>query len=222
MKKFSLFLILAVFISALFLVGCGSPNNNIWANLSDVRFGVYDGKNESFIASFVYGKREQNYAADGQCSTLTDFGIITVDLLTKYDKTEIPFTLTTSEKTYSGSLEKSPYNSQFLADIGKQITTNEPLTLTLNINNNEISLELIKKSEDFEIDYAQALNIGKDALNDEIAKNNSSHMEFQLKLISQNEIEFGKYFWQFILITEDGEKHSVTFSTMNPEILVKN
>ncbi|MBO4412961.1 MAG: hypothetical protein J5779_03000 [Clostridia bacterium] len=221
MKKFSLIFILAVFIFALFLVGCGSANNNVSTNLSDVRCGVFDGKNDDLIATFVYGQREQNYAQDGTASPLTDFGIITVNLLKKYDKTQIPFTLKTLDETYSGTLEKSPYNQQYLTDIEKQIKDGT-LTLVLSLENEEIEIELNKKSDDFEIDFNQALKIGEDALKDEILNNNSKRMEFQLKLISQNEIEFGKYFWQFIVITEDGNKHFVTFSTSNPEILVKN
>lgn len=223
MKKFGLclLLVLAMFVSALFFVGCGTPNNSVLANLSDIRYGVFDAKNENAIASFVYGQREQNYSPDGKCSALTDFGIISVSLLKKYDKSEIPFTIFDGINTISGNLEKSPYENKFLADIGKQITQ-EPLELTLNINNEEIKLELNKKSDNFEIKYEQALDIGKDALKEEISKNNNKHMEFQLKIISQNEIEFGKYFWQFCLICEDGQTHTVTFSVQNPEILVKN
>ena len=224
MKKLVFFiaLILFVFVSSLFLVGCGSPNNNVLNNLSDIRYGVFDGKNEVAIASFVYGEREENYSPDGICNKLTDFGIITVNLKQKYDKNEIQFALSDGTKTYSGTLEKSPYNSEYLADIGEQITIDTPLTLTLSIDSESNEIILTKKSSDFQIKYEEAIDIGKKALKKEIESNNSKRLEFQLKLISQNEIEFGKYFWSFSLIADDGTKHTVVFSTSSPDILVKN
>ena len=110
-----------------------------------------------------------------------------------------------------------------MADIGSQITTNEPIELTLKLPTGEIKLTLEKRSENWEINFEKALKIGKNALKDEISEmSKNGSIEYYLKIISNNKTNFGTYFWAFTAISENGEKHTVIFSPTNEAILVKN
>ena len=222
MKKFYFYSCLGIIclIVALILVGCGNSNFNLLDNLSDARYGVFDGKNDDFNATFIYGERENPYAPDGIRNKTVDFGIISVVFKEKPTASTPIFTLKTETKTYSGELEKSPFTDEYMADIGEQITNDNILELT--IDGYEV-LNLDRKNNTFEIDFEKALTIGENGLKNEIkelAKNGK--VECYLKIIYNNKSNYGTYFWAFSIIGEDGTKHNVIFSTNSGEILVKN
>ncbi len=214
---------ICLFILAFLLVGCGRQNNNVPDNLSDARYGIFDAQNEQLSTTFIYGERENPYKPDGVSNSRVNFGIISVVFPQKQTENEFEFTLKSGDKTFTGKIEKSPFTEEYLADIGSQITTNEPIELTLKLPTGETKLTLEKRSENWEINFEKALKIGENALKDEIremSKNGS--IEYYLKIISNNKTNFGTYFWAFTAISENGEKHTVIFSPTNEAILVKN
>lgn len=225
MKKFYLasFITIFVLIVAMLLVGCGSQNTNVNANLSDSRYGVFDAKNEQISATFIYGERENPYKPDGISNSNVNFGILTIVFPEKQTESEFEFTLKTDDKTYTGKVEKSPFTDEYLADIGSQITANSPIELTLKLPDGETKLSLEKRSEDWQINFDKALKIGENALKDEISDmSKNGRIEYYLKIISNNKTSFGTYFWAFTAISENGEKHTVVFSPSSDIILVKN
>lgn len=214
---------ICLLILAFLLVGCGTQNNNVSDNLSDARYGVFDARNEQLSTTFIYGERENPYKPDGTSNNKVNFGIISVTFSQKQTENVFDFTLKTGDKTFTGQLEKSPFTDEYLADIGSQITTNEPIELTLQLPSGDVNLTLEKRSENWEIDFDKALKIGENALKDEINKmTKNGSMEYYLKIISNNKTNFGTYFWAFTAISENGEKHTVIFSPSNDTILVKN
>lgn len=216
-------LILVLFCASLILIGCGTTNSNIKNNISDIRIGVFDGKNNDYFASFVYGEREEPYKEDGISNKRVDFGIISVSFNEKQTKTTFPFKLVLENETIEGELEKNPYSKEFMADIGKQINTENQIKLIVYIDENESETTLNKKSTNFEIDANSAFEIGKEGLKDEISNmQKKDKCEFYLKIISDNNIAEGKYFWMFSVVCKNGEKHNIIFSTDSDEILVKN
>ena len=223
MKKIvlSISLCFVLFCLSFILIGCGNASTNIEDNISDIRYGVYDASNEQASATFIYGEREENYKVDGISNQRVDFGIISVNFKSKPSANEIDFILKYDNSEITGKLEKSPFSSEYLADIGKQIDSNINLELTIEIDGEEIKFNLEKKN--LEINANQALKIGSKALNDEINKLKSQgSCEYYLKIISDNKSNFGTYFWAFTVVSETGTKHNVVFSTNSENILVKN
>ena len=222
MKKFYFYSCLGIIclITALILVGCGSSSLNVKDNLSDARYGVFDGKNDDFNATFIYGERENPYSPDGINNNLVDFGIISVVFNEKPTVDNPTFTLKTETKIYSGELEKSPFTDEYMADIGERIFDDNILEFTID-GYEKINLD--RKNNSFEIDFEQALKIGEEGLKDEIKQmTKNGKTEFYLKIIYNNKSNYGQYFWAFSVIGEDGTKHNIIFSTNNGEILVKN
>lgn len=209
-------------ISSLFMVGCGSKSINVSDNLSDVRFGVYDGKNSSIIATIIHGERENPYSPDGFANPRINFAIVSVSFSQKRLEESFKFELTDGDKTYSGTLEKSPFSNEYLADLGNLITSNE-VSLTVITEDEQINLSLTNKSLNWTIDSSKALEIGENALKQEIKNlQNQGSCEYYLKIISDNKSNFGSYFWAFTVISETGSKHNVVFSPYSDTILVKN
>ena len=130
---------ICLLILAFLLVGCGTQNNNVSDNLSDARYGVFDAQNEIFSTTFIYGERENPYKPDGVSNNNVNFGIISVTFSQKQTENVFNFTLKTYDKTFSGQLEKSPFTDEYLADIGSQITTNEPIELTLELPTGDVN-----------------------------------------------------------------------------------
>lgn len=224
MKKiFSLFLFLIMVSISFVLVGCKANRAQIQDNISDIRYGIYDAKNDMAKATYVYGERENPYKPDGISNPKTSFGIISITFNTKPELEKIDFTLKYGEKTINGQLEKSPFTSEYLADIGEQISSETPLELEIKLNEKTIQLILKKQSTNWEIDSAKALKIGEKALKDEIDEmKRQGKCEYYLKIIADTKSNFGQYFWAFTVISENGTKHTVVFAPNNEQILVKN
>lgn len=224
MRKFCLMFIITfcLFSLAFLFVGCGSSSGNIADKMSDSRYGVFDGTNGDYSATFIYGERENPYAPDGISNNKVNFGIISVVFSNKQTENEFNYTLKSDDKTFTGKIEKSPFTDEYLADIGTQLTSNSSIELTIEMPEENIIINLEKKSENWDIDYTRALKIGEEALQNEIAEmSKNGNMEYYLKIIS-NKTNFGTYFWAFTAISENGEKHTVVFSPFDKTILVKN
>ena len=223
-KKFLILsLTLIIFCASLILIGCGTSNLNVKNNISDIRTGIFDGNNNEYFASLVYGEREQPYREDGISNNRVEFGIISVSFSEKQTKTSFHFKLVLENETIEGELEKNPYSKEFMADIGKKIDKESQIKLIVFINESESETTLTKKSINFKIDANTALKIGENCLKNEIIDmGKKNQCEFYLKIISDNNIAKEKYFWMFSVVSKDGEKHNAIFSTDSDEILVKN
>lgn len=227
MKKYLiLFASLSLIVFMVFLFGgCtfSSANEN---NISDLRQGIYDGQCEEYNATFVYGTRENPYLADGVANKMVEFGIISVIFETKPTENETTEFLLEidGKKTVSGTLEKSPYTNEYMADIGATVPDGSTLKLIVKLNGEEISVPLTNQNTSWQINSSKAYEIGKNALKNEIAeiKNNNQSYELHIKITTQQETNFGKYYWQVTVISSSGKKHNVLFSPQSEEILLKN
>ena len=211
-----------VFVTMLF-VGCNNTTNS--ENISDLRYGIFEGQNENFNATFLYGIREEPYRADGVSSSVKiEFGIITVTFENRIDENKvITYLLVIDENEYSGEMEKSPYSDDYMANIGKICNKNSSITLSIKVGDQEETIELENVSLNFELDYEKAMEIGLDALSEnisEIEKNNESY-EIYVKILSDQKYNFGKYYWG-VSVVSPSQRHNVLISTSTQEILLKN
>lgn len=217
---------LLAFIVFLFS-GCGAEIDNYREYLSDIRYGVFDGQCESYNVTFTYGLREKPYSPNGIASPKVEFGIISVLFDEKIEDDDIAYySLKINNDIVAGKLEKSPYTNQYMADIGSICSDTDILTLEIYLasDTNSKSTTLINKNLDWNINYEDAFINGVTALSEEIndfLKNNLTY-EIQVKIINEQQTNFGSYFWSVTIISSSGIKHNVVFRVDSTDILVKN
>lgn len=224
-KYFKIFLSIAIVTLMIAMFSGCSANTSSSNKISDNRYGIFDGKNENFNVTFVYGMRENPYNADGISNSLVEFGIISVTFASGIDANQtITYCLIMDDDTISGTLEKSPFTNEYMADIGKKCKDNSVISLKLTYEGKEETVSLENKTLTWKINNEQAYEIGTEALSSAINnfKKNNIDYEIYVKIISQQETNFGTYFWSVSLIGSNGEKHNVVFGINSDEILVKN
>jgi hypothetical protein len=205
--------------------GCSPVNNE---NLiSDIRYGVFDGECESYSVIFTYGLRENPYYPDGVAKTKVEFGIISVIFTEKVEENDtVYYRIKINDNLTSGTLEKSPYTDQYMADIGKICNDNDNITIEIYLNDNINSevLSLTNKSLNWDLNYEDAFKTGLTALSEVIddCTENKLTYEIHVKILNEQKTNFGTYFWSVTIISSDGARHNVVFGTDSTDILLKN
>ena len=225
MKKYcAIFLCLAIvaFASIMF-AGCNQTTTEDL--ISDARYGIYDCQSENFNAIFVYGLREDPYKMDGISNKKVEFGVISVVFNSNLsEEDEINYTLTIGEETFSGVLEKSPYSSEYMANIGKSCDDNSKISLSIGLNNEQpTTIEMQNKNSTWAVGYQRAKEIGLEALKDDIAEieDKGESYELYVKIVGSHGSNFGTYYW-IVSVVSPSTRHNVTISPTSEEILVKN
>ncbi len=229
MKKYLIVFLSASIITLMVFMFSGCANNSSNQEfISDIRYGIFDGQNESYCATFTYGIRENPYKADGISKNTVEFGILSIVFnKTLSDETIVNFSIKINDDTITGLLEKNPYSNEYMVDIGTICSDNANISIEISLSDQELTnktLQLKNINSTWGINYLKALEIGNNEfkkLIDNYKKNNTSY-EIFLKISTQQETNFGVYFWTFSIISELGEKHNIVFSVNNGEILVKN
>lgn len=232
MKKY-IFIILSVALVAFMVVlfsGCSAYIKDNSANVSDIRYGVFDAECEAYTATFTYGMRENPYSPDGRANTKVEFGIISVIFTERLDgKETVAFTLKINDNIVSGTLEKSPFTDEYMADIGAVCADGDSLNLEINLNNGDstaenMSTSMINKNSSWNINYEKAFIVGVSALANEIKEIQKANCSYEIyvKIITEQQTNFGTYFWAVSIIPSIGEKHTVVFTQDSEQILVKN
>ncbi|MDD4110710.1 MAG: hypothetical protein PHS54_04070 [Clostridia bacterium] len=225
MKKY----LLLLFIVPMFFlfVGCALSLNKNENYISDIRYGIFDGECEKYSITFVYGLRENPYYPDGVANEKVEFGIISVIFQEKIEDNEtVYYSLKINDNVITGTLEKSPYTNQYMADIGKICENTDTLVLDVYFESDTTStpLNLTNKNKDWDLDYNDAFSNGTTALSNEIKEfiKNEKSYEIQVKILNEQQTNFGVYFWSVTIISSSGDKHNVVFGTDSTDILVKN
>lgn len=226
MKKYLIIIACVTLVAFMVALFSGCSANSTTNNISDLRYGIFDGECEEYNASFVYGMRETPYNLDGISNKKVEFGIITVVFSSKIPDTEtVTYSLKIDGETISGNLEKSPYSNEYMADVGKLCSDSSSLFLSIGREGEETTeISLTNRSNSWKINYSKAQELGLNALDAEISKFEESNLSYEIyvKIISQQQTNFGKYFWNISIVSSKGDKHSVLFSTESEDILVKN
>lgn len=225
MKKYFIIIACAVIVAFMVALFSGCSSSSAISNVSDDRYGVFDGECENFNATLIYGKRETPYKLDGIANELVDFAIISVNFPNKIAENEVvTYSLTAGDKKSSGNLERNPYTNEYMVDTKLALSGDETVNLVVQSDScEETSLSLTNRSKTWEIDHEKALELGAKSLKEEInAFKKNGGYEIQIKIATQQKTNFGTYYWNFYVISTSGKRHSVLISVSNGEILVKN
>lgn len=200
--------------------------------ISDSREVVYTGGNEKARISLMCGTREEPYVQNGLVGEKTEFGIVKVDFIEIVaENAKIPVTVKVGTDSYSATLEKSPYDSTFYADIGKKISTGN--FVTVEITTSELyssTLECV--SANWQIDADEAVKIAIQTLEEKnafknkwrskiICGKNLGDIEARLQIISNDSPLLDKNFWYFCILTESSTVYSCVIDPMSGNIMAE-
>ncbi len=207
------------------LAGCSRLYQNAQNSIAEVRQNIYTGENESMVASFMAGKREEDYVINGVSTPLIEFGVIAVSLQNVnvgYAKTG-SFSLLSGKDRYSGELQLNPFDNSYVADIGKIIDTDDDISLTVTIGSFTAEVSLQKTNVKWKLNCDDALKTACKALKSELKSwgKKSFDGEVYVKIIHDSKISSTDYFWYVSFVNTTGTMHSVIIHPITGEILAK-
>ena len=131
MRKLFFICVCCVLCLSTFLCGCGEVNFKTHAHtyISEYRKNLFANKTGSLLATFTSGERERDYDLTGVKTPLVDFGVLTVKFYMDIGDTLPTFELKVNNKTYSGQLDKNPYDGSFVYDIETQVDDESDIPL---------------------------------------------------------------------------------------------
>lgn len=204
------------------VAGCGKTiNNHVEENMSEITKDYYFGENDSFYATLSVGERESSYLYNGQSTESVDFALLTLTFKNGSGLNTVEVVLNDGTNSYDVELMSDDMSVDFMADIVNLFSFGEAFTLTYNNEN----VELTRISDEFGIDYQEALNIACENLKEELESckiYNNFNAECYLRVLREKENNFDNLYWCFTCLNYEGESFSIVFSTVDGEILAKS
>ena len=202
--------------------GCGKTiNNHVKENMSEITKDFYFGENDSVYATLSVGERESSYLYNGQSTESVDFALLTLTFKNGSSLNTVEVVLNDGTNSYDVELMSDDMSVDFMADIVNLFSFGEAFTLSYNNEN----VELTRISDEFGIDYQEALNIACENLKEELESckiYNNFNAECYLRVLREKENNFDNLYWCFTCLNYEGESFSIVFSTVDGEILAKS
>lgn len=215
MKK--IFPFIFILLLPVLLVGCGSNKFQLEDYMSEITKVYFQAEGDGFNATLSVGEREIDYRVDGRHGPTCDFALLQVEFNSVVENDVIDCVVNIDGQDTSLLLEFNPLNNCFMGDLGFSINADAKVSITVE----EKSLSLENVSNNFAIDWQQALEKSEIALIDEISSccNNGSFCgEGYLKLLHEKGGSFQELFWSFRLVCEQGVKYDVVINAQTGEI----
>jgi len=227
MKK--ILCILSIAVCGMLFVGCGSNaknETNFNNHLIEIRNNLFAGQDETYYATVCTGEREKEYALDGVVNELTPFGIVTFSRLDNemLKQDSYQFTLIINGENVVGSLEKSPYDNKYSADIEQVIADDAEITLELVVDGTNFSQALGNVSSNFTVNKDRAISIACEQLKDSVkglSKQKGEYSEAFIKILKDYSGESNRYFWYVGIISPEGKTSGVLIDANSGDIISK-
>ena len=227
MKKF--LCILSIALCGILFVGCGgSAQSQIdFSNhLIEIRNNLFAGQDETFYTTVCTGEREQEYALDGVVNEMVPFGIVTIARLDNemLKKDQYPFTLVINGENVTGSLEKSPYDNTYSADIEQVIADDAEVSIQLALDGVNVNQSLTNVSSTFDVDKDKAIEIACNELSDSIrmlSKEKDNLSEAFIKILKDYSGEGNRYYWYIGIISPEGKTSGVLIDSATGDVVSK-
>lgn len=218
MKKIVMFIM--IMMCPFILMGC-QHESDVKDNISEVTNIYFQGESENgeLDASISVGQRENPYIIDGIHQKTCDFSLLVLSFNGLLNEDEITINLSVNDTTTELILYFNPLNSTFMNDLGYNLKENDKVSLTYQ--NYSIDFENI--SNNFSINFKQAIDIACNELDEEIKNLYSSNVfkgECYLKILSKQGDKSGKLFWIFTVVGQDKSNHNVVISVEDGSIIL--
>ncbi|MBQ7880454.1 MAG: PepSY domain-containing protein [Clostridia bacterium] len=227
MKK--ILCILSIALCGVMFVGCGGikdAETNFNNHLIEIRNNLFAGQNDEYYATVCTGQREQDYALDGVVNELVPFGIVTFARLDNemLKQDTYAFTLVVNGENVVGSLEKSPYDNTYSADIEQVIADDAEITLELVVDGVNFSQALTNVSSSFQVSKDNAIDIACEELKDSVkalSKEENNLSEAFIKILKDYSGESNRYYWYVGIISPEGETSGVLIDATTGDVISK-
>lgn len=226
MKK--IFAILSLLLVSFFTFGC--DNNLIEivnGEVSEVRYNLFEIKNEQLSVFFTSGFREEPYVIDGVSNSKKEFGVITIRFLTDISNySGLPsFIITINDMDFDGDFELNPFDQTYVQDIETFVLDDATISMKILWNNFEFEGTLTNVSNSFVINHKEALKIMIKEFKPQLQRLIQNHKfqgEVYIKIISDTSFLIDKKYWYVCVIGKTGENYSVVIDPQTKQILAKN
>lgn len=205
-------------------MGCSvDAKGEVLDNISDIRYNIFCAESSDFTVNLMSGMREIPYAYDGVSNKKCEFGILTLNFKTKNLPKTFDYLLEIDGYEYAGILEENPYDHSYMTDIEKLVDCESAVYFSFGelIKNMVLNCE----SADWEIKYADALEIGYTCLETDLLKlfeNKKFKAECYLKIICDKNSISNPFYWYFGVISQNGDNFSVIIDTKDGTIITQN
>ena len=228
MKKF-LITVASIVTASVGLLSFLQPTEYALAlkNLSEVRYNLFEGKNESMVATLMTGEREDPYSLNGIAEGMVDFGIVTVKFLVDTNNLmgTPTYKLTVDDDYYEGELQENPFENNFVVDIGEQVSTNSQVYLLVEWDTLYETLKLEPISTGWEVDYKKALEIAVEDIAEQnlktLIKEGKLNAEVQIQIIGDPQGILDEYYWYVNFYGRDGSVINLVINPLTGEIISK-
>ncbi len=210
-------IVLCAILCIFSLVGCGgSLEENISQNVSEYRQNFFVGVGDKFSATFTDGMRESDFIANGEKTSLVDFGVIVIKT---QDLSQKNFILKINNEEIKGELEVNPFDNTLVVDLKRKVDKDDNLTLDYK----DESVTLVCLSKEWKIDYNNALDIFVQKNKEKLAnfeKNNNFEGEIYIKIVSDKQ-DMSNIYYYVLCITKNGDIVANLINVATGEILQK-
>lgn len=226
MKKF--FALFSLVFISFFSFGCDNNLIEIVNDaISEVRYNLYEIKNDEISVSFMSGFREEPYVIDGISNAKKEFGVVTVKFLTDISNySGLPnFILTVNDMDFDGNFELNPFDQTYVQDIETFVLDDATISIKVLWNNFQFEGNLTNISKSFNINHKDALKIMINEFKPQIKKlikNHTLQGEVYIKIITDPSLLIDKKYWYVCVISRTGENYSAVIDPSTKEILAKN
>lgn len=219
LKKVLKFIPAVLLLIILVLVAGCDDKNLIKKNMSDMRINYFTGECDAFFVDLSCGYREKEFAYDGVCSENVECGVLGLVFKTTYSYSKIVVCLDVDGTLTEVTLERSPFENKYLADLEK-IYNDQIIKVSLKNSGEIVSLK--RSSDEFSVSYDKALNIGANHFAKEFEDlyfNGKLNCECYLKII--NKKDFDKTYWYFSYIDRAQQSKAILIDVLSGEVLAE-
>ena len=194
-------------------------------NASEIRYNLFVQDDQYVTATFMSGQREEPYVSDGISNALKDFGVFTVKFKSNVSVAEITFEATIDGHTYTGVMEKNPYElNTYATDIEVVVADQSNIKLIYVVSDVARSIQLKNAMSEWQITCFDALKQASTELQPFIkqhTKNSDLQAEVYVKIAFDTSNNLSPYFWLVQIVATDSTSSQLVIDPLTNEILVK-
>ena len=202
------------------MFGC-QKSVSLEESMSEVTKIYFTAENEYVNANISVGRREEDYIIDGKHTKNVDFSLISLKFNNLLPVNQINVLLIVNNVSTSVVLDLNPANHYYMTDLGYLLKETDKVSLQYE----SLSLVFENVSQNFGVDYREALKIAKTELGDKIDKyynGKDFKGEGYLKILTGKDEEEGQLFWVITLVSRDGSKNNVVLSVTDGKIIISD
>ena len=193
-------------------------------NISEQDKVCYYANNGNSQVKLISGTREEPYVLNGKSEDSKEFALI-IFCCDAQNVQNPTFVASIDDKSYNGILQNNPYDNTFVVDLEISVPENANINIKITINDETLNYEPTSMSKEWKISSEKALDIAIEHFSD-IINQKASHKgldaELYLRIISDANNAFDKFFYHATLTLSQNEAYSIVIDVNTGEIIGKN